>query len=762
MRVHSSATVARQSAWSGVYRVAAACVAAGDGTAELAEEGITLVIGSFDGEVGLAIECADELRNVIVPELQDAYPGLEVAFDREEGSDDTRVMHSMELTLSPDVYPLRTYESFLDEPERALADPLAGLLSAVRCGRSGRIACAIRASIAPASPRRVRQHRRIDERLERGFRSDEWRRWYARWACDRRAYRRLVGWFVGRLLRSTDRAPSQSNVKGAEGLFACRLVVECRAPAEAAQIAKKRVREMAAAFGRFASADCRFLVVRGLPQSSLRTQRFLRCISSLRPRRFLLTAKEIATLWHPPVMSADNVSRTQRSTFRELEAPLRLSSSEERGVTVLGRVKFRSQRQQFGIAADDLRRHMLVVGKTGCGKSTFLQHVILQQMRQGRGIVVIDPHGQLVDDLLDHVPRRRTNDVILFDAADRRHPVAFNPLQGPPGSDPTLVADSVLTAFKKVFGFDEATAPRLLHIFRHCLLTLVGTPQTTLMSVQRLLVDANYRKTMVSQVDNAAVRQFWTGEFGRWHERQRTEYIASLQNKLGAFTSNARLQAILCSTQQGISLRSVLDHSNILLCNLSKGTMGHEASAAGLRRCSPACNWLPSAGLTCLKPSRPDTSVIVDEFHLFFRGEHIDGGCLGREFASTAPLTSWSRPDAGTAGQDTTKVLGNCGSTLCGVEGRSAMLRCWRTCWCEGLTPKRPDANPPVSRISQTAEQRSGSHVLDDDPAAATPHFNEGPISSASFPIAARSIADGNRAGTGPAIRGHQRFINEE
>ncbi|MCA9073722.1 MAG: ATP-binding protein [Planctomycetaceae bacterium] len=652
-------------------------------------EGITLVIGSFDGEVGLAIECADELRNVIVPELQDAYPGLEVSFDREEGDDDHLVMHSMELTLSPDVYSLRTYESFLDEPERALADPLAGLLSAVRCGRSGRMACAIRLTIETASPRRVRQHRRIGERLERGFRSDEWRRRYARWACDRRAARRLVGCFVGCLLRSADRAPSPSNVKGAESLFVCRLVVECRAPADAAQIAKKRVREMAAAFGRFASDDCRFLVIKGLPQRSQRTRRFVTSIPlrSLRPRRFLLTAKEIATLWHPPVVSADSVSRAQRSVFRELEAPLRLPSNEERGVTLLGRVKFRSQRQQFGIAADDLRRHMLVVGKTGCGKSTFLQHVILQQMQQGRGVVVIDPHGQLIDDLLDHVPRRRTNDVILFDAADRRHPVAFNPLQGPPGSDPTLVADSVLTAFKKVFGFDETSAPRLLHIFRHCLLTLVGIPQATLMSVQRLLVDANYRKTIVLQVENAAVREFWLNEFGRWHERQRTEYIASLQNKLGAFTSNERLLAILCATEKGIDLRSIMDRSQILLCDLSKGAMGHDASTllGSLLLSSLQLAALSRADVS--ESDRPDASVIVDEFHSFLSEGNTsmaDALAESRKYRTSYLLATQMLEQLD---RDTLAgVLGNCGSTLCMTVGpRDAEVLA--DLLGEGLTP---------------------------------------------------------------------------
>ncbi len=632
---------------------------------------IELLIGSFDGEVGLAIECADELRSVIVPELQDAYPGMEVTIRQEEASRDDSVTRSIVLLLNPDVYALRTYDTFLDEPERELADPIAGLLSAVRTGRSGRVNCTIRLSIVPATARRVRRQRRIIERLEQGFRSDEWRRRYASWACDRRFPRRVMAWLLGHLARTANQTSSRSPVKETETLFACRLVVECRAPADAAQIAGKRLSEMAAAFGRFSTDECRFETITYLPQRSRRTQRVFKSSFSLRPPRFILSAQEIATLWHPPVVSAESVSRISQSTFRELEPPLQISSKKRSGgVTLLGRVKFRHQREQFGIAADDLRRHLIAVGKTGCGKSTFLQNIVLQQMQQGRGVVLIDPHGQLIDDVLDHVPRRRTNDVILFDASDRLHPVRFNPLQGPPGSDRTLVADCVLTAFKKVFGFDEATAPRLLHVFRHCLLTLVGHHDVTLMSVQRLLVDASYRKSMIAEINNDAVREFWLSEFGRWNDRDRTQYIASLQNKLGAFTSNERLQAILCSTEQGIDLRSVLDDSQILLCNLSKGTMGHDASTLLGSLLLSSLQLAAMSRANVPEADRPDATIVVDEFHSFLaegNSTMADALAESRKYRTSYVLATQMLEQLDT--QTLAGVLGNCGSTLCMTVG---------------------------------------------------------------------------------------------
>ena len=176
-------------------------------------------------------------------------------------------------------------------------------------------------------------------------------------------------------------------LKEAEGLFACQLVVECRAPTDAAQIANNRVLEIAAAFGRFSTDECRFVVVNDLPQRSRRFFTSVFSLRTLRTPRFLLTTKEVATLWHPPVVSADSVSRRSLSSFREIDPPLRLASKERSGgVTLLGRVKFRRERQQFGISTDDLRRHLLAIGKTGCGKSTFLQNIIIQQMQQDQGV----------------------------------------------------------------------------------------------------------------------------------------------------------------------------------------------------------------------------------------------------------------------------------------------------------------------------------------------------------------------------------------
>lgn len=241
---------------------------------------------------------------------------------------------------------------------------------------------------------------------------------------------------------------------------------------------------------------------------------------------------------------------------------------------------------------------------------------------------------------------------------------------GPPGTDPTLVADGVLTSFKNVFGFDDGSAPRLLHIFRNCLLSLIGTPDASLTGVQRLLVDASFRKSVIARVSNQAVREFWLTEFNRWSERDRTQYIASLQNKLGAFTTNEQLQRILNPTQKGIQLRNVMDESQIMICNLSKGTVGHDASTllGSLLLSSLQVAAMSRADIS--EVERRDCVVVIDEFHSYLTDGNTtmaDALAESRKYRTSYVLSTQMLEQLDPA--TLAGVLGNCGSTLCMTVG---------------------------------------------------------------------------------------------
>jgi hypothetical protein len=210
------------------------------------------------------------------------------------------------------------------------------------------------------------------------------------------------------------------------------------------------------------------------------------------------------------------------------------------------------------------------------GKSTLLKSLIAADIQAGRGVMLLDPHGDLAEDVLASVPRRRTNDVCYFDAGDRTVPIAFNPLACREASERPLVASGIVSAFKKLYG--DSWGPRLEYILRNALLTLVETPGSSLASVLRLLSDARFREEVVSRLSDRIVRSFWEEEFSRWKPQMQAEAIAPIQNKIGQFIAHPILRGILGRPENRIHLRAFLDESKVLIVNLSKGRVGEDAS----------------------------------------------------------------------------------------------------------------------------------------------------------------------------------------
>lgn len=634
--------------------------------ANLNRQPVRLQFQADERGVCLSVDLPQANSRVFVQELLDAYPGVNVELARPVDVSGLDVW-SRQLWFSPDLFQLHTFDKSEDDLNRVLADPISGILSALRTGRSGTLSCQVDLTIIPAKRKRYHRLKRVIRRVSQGFKFASCRRWYLRWSTSSRRLRRAAAWLLSLTPKSTlgsEISKAQTcDFKAAQQLFECSLVVITYAPRNSAEKATKWLDEVSASLGRFSSTEVELQLgktTKGKP-----------CHGFSRKRSFLLTPQEIASIWHPPTVSTAEVARLRQVAFREIEPPASFPSKEGRAYeTALGRVRFRNQKQRCVIQMDDLRRHLLVLGRTGCGKSTFLLSTATQLIQQDRGLILIDPHGQLASELLEYVPRRRINDVIVFDAGEKEYPVGFNPLLGPAGSDPVLVADGVLTAFKNVFGFDESTAPRLLHIFRNSLLSLVGTPAASLLSVQRLLIDDVFRKSVVSGIKNPVVREFWRSEFNRWPKRDRTLYIASLQNKLGAFLANERLQNIFQGDRKVISIRETMDTSKILICNLSKGIVGHDASTllGSLLLSSIHIAAMSRANLP--EQQRPDCVVMVDEFHSYLSEGNTtiaDALAESRKYRASYILSSQMLEQLDEATK--ASVLGNCGSTLCMTVG---------------------------------------------------------------------------------------------
>lgn len=251
--------------------------------------------------------------------------------------------------------------------------------------------------------------------------------------------------------------------------------------------------------------------------------------------------------------------------------------NNENRVTYLAQTNFRNEEKTFGIKRADRRAHMYVIGKTGTGKSTLLETLVRQDMNNGEGLALLDPHGDLVEKLLTAIPEERKKDLIYFNVSDILNPLGFNPLENVPVEKRSLAASGLLDAFKKIWA--DSWGPRLEHILRNAILTLMDQPSATMADILRLLSDSDFRRAAALRVYNPHVRAFWLGEYESYPARLRAEAIAPIQNKVGAFLSNPILNNILSQAKSAFELRHVMDERKILLVNLAKGKIGEDASS---------------------------------------------------------------------------------------------------------------------------------------------------------------------------------------
>lgn len=294
----------------------------------------------------------------------------------------------------------------------------------------------------------------------------------------------------------------------------------------------------------------------------------------------MLNVEELATLYHMPSVAVGTPNVFWVSS-RKLEPPHNLpllGTVPDNEITIIGETNFRGHREKFGIKSADRRRHIYIIGKTGMGKSVLLENMIRSDVDRGKGCAVIDPHGDLADAVIDFVPSHRTNDVVILDPSDVSHPFAFNMLEYTEDVNRrNLMASGLLGVFKKMYA--DSWGPRLEHILRNCLLALTEYPNTSMLGIMRILVDKEYRKKVVASVQNPMVRSFWNEEFDKWQDRQRTEAISPIQNKVGQFLSSPMIRNIVGQVKSTVNIRFMMDTGKIIVVNLSKGKIGEDNSS---------------------------------------------------------------------------------------------------------------------------------------------------------------------------------------
>lgn len=245
-------------------------------------------------------------------------------------------------------------------------------------------------------------------------------------------------------------------------------------------------------------------------------------------------------------------------------------------ITYFARTNYRNQLVKFGIKKDDRRRHVYVVGKTGMGKSVLLENMFLSDIYAGHGCCYVDPHGDTAERLIDYVPSWRINDVVYFNPADLDHPIGFNILEAVSDRHKHLVASGMMGVFKKIW--ENVWSARMEYILNNTILALMDNPGSTLLGINRMLSNEEYRDRMVANVKDPIVKTFWISEFASWDPKFAAEASSAIQNKIGQFLSASVIRNIVAQVKSTINIREIMDQQKILIINLSKGRIGEDSS----------------------------------------------------------------------------------------------------------------------------------------------------------------------------------------
>jgi hypothetical protein len=291
-------------------------------------------------------------------------------------------------------------------------------------------------------------------------------------------------------------------------------------------------------------------------------------------------------------------------------------------ITILAETNFRNEKRKFGIKRKDRRYHMYVVGKTGVGKSTLIYNMVLSDLKNGEGLALLDPHGDLVNRIIENLPPGRSKDLIYLNPQNGAESLYFNPLEVNNPSEGFLVVSSLISVFKKIW--HDSWGPRMEYILRNSLLTLIEFPNATLFHLQRILGDKEFRRIVVERLQDNLLKDFWLNEFERYSDHFRQEAIAPIQNKIGQFLSSPVLRKVISQPKSSFDLRKIMDEGKILLINLVKGRIGEDAASL------LGAMLITKIGLTALsrqnikEEARRDFYLYVDEFQSFATSSFVD------------------------------------------------------------------------------------------------------------------------------------------
>lgn len=391
-----------------------------------------------------------------------------------------------------------------------------------------------------------------------------------------------------------------------------------------------------------------------------------------RARKMHLTMNELATLYHLPNNKLEVIPNIAWGKNLLGEPPENLpivtkNSPDEvkKNTNVFAEAVYKNQAVKYGLKRADRRRHMYVIGKTGTGKSTLLANMAINDLKNNEGLCVIDPHGDLVETLLDYIPSRRINDVIYFDPADPERTVQINLFEGENVVHRELIASGIISIFQKLYEY--SWGPRLEYILRNALLTLLKSDSAKLSDILELLTNRSFRDKYIEKLDDPILRGFWVDEFNKMQDRQRTESIASILNKVGQFVSSPLIRNVVNAQKSSFSIEEIMDQGKILLVNLSQGKLGEDNAALLGAMMITKIQLAAMARVHTEEERRRDFYLYVDEFQNFATEAFIKILSEARKYRLNLILANQYIAQIP---EDVQKaIFGNCGSMASFVMG---------------------------------------------------------------------------------------------
>ncbi len=391
----------------------------------------------------------------------------------------------------------------------------------------------------------------------------------------------------------------------------------------------------------------------------------------------IFSVSELAYLYHFPPEDKETTENMIHTFSPTLAAPVSLKRSLPYAVTV-GENTHHGVSTLIGLSKHDRERHMYIVGGTGNGKTTLMHHMIMQDIERGSGIAVIDPHGDLAEEIISSIPEDRLQDVIYFNPDDIDYPIGMNILELTPGltgsdllREKDIVTESVISIFRKIFSDNDSNGHRIEYILRNAIHTAFTCEAPTLFTVFDLLNDTTFRKKIVNNLDDMNLRNFWKNEFGKAGDMQRVKMAAGITSKIGRFLFSVSAKRILEQPQSTVNFLDCIDSGKILICNVSKGLIGEDTSALF------GIIILAQLQLTALRRARIKKSarrafyVYVDEFQNFATPSFVQMLSEARKYGLFLTMAEQSTSQQDDA-QMVPIILANVGTIVCFRTGNPA------------------------------------------------------------------------------------------